>query len=88
MPTETSRCERSGRTIRWAQGILVADLVSGDWSFVSPQAVDDLQDYQLPLAGLLQSPGAMAAQVAQLRAKTWFRPEKFTQLLDRLFCVA
>lgn len=77
-------CERTGKTIPLAQGILGASEVTGVWYFACQDIKPPNGEYHTSLEKLTRSPADFVDWMAHLKSKTWFDADKFMDFFIRL----
>ena len=80
---KTAKCERTGQHTPLVDGYLVANIRTGQWSFVNVDADEYISDYNFPITDLIKSPEALVDWMAHLDDKTWFDPYTFFEFFKR-----
>jgi hypothetical protein len=84
MTAKMAKCESTGKEIVLAEGYLVTDVSTGEWTFMSINAPDRSFDYSVRLRDLVKSPEAFVDWLAHLNEKTWFDSGKVFAFFTRL----
>lgn len=77
-------CEKTGKEIDFRKGFLVADIKTGEWSFVCHQAEELNPDYAVPVRDLFRSKACFLEWMEHLQHKIRFRLEALFDHLARL----
>ena len=74
-------CERTKKQIPLSEGLFVANTETGQWSFISKDAPEKSNDYDIAIDKLVMNPDKFVEWVSHLYDKKWFKAEPFIKFI-------
>lgn len=80
---KTAKCNRTGTELPLNEGFFVGNPHTGEWQFISKDALEQSADYCIAVQKLVRSPEAFSDRMGQLAQKKWLNPTKFFEFFER-----